>query len=235
MTVLTVVKSAAPQMGIAIPSALFSATDRTSLEVQTALKSAALMIARRFDWQELKKFATLTGDGSAVDFNLPADYDRMLKKARLWPSATPNSPLTHYPDSDTWLGISVQDFIPVIGAWTIYGGQVHIKPVLANEATVQFAYVSNLIAADNDGAPKLSFTSDTDTFRLDEELLRLALVYRWKQAKGRAYAQELGDFEEMLGDRIGHNKGSTILTIGDVRVPTGLDAPAFAFPGTIQG
>ena len=152
----------------------------------------------------------------------------MLKTARLWRSAMPNSPLTHYQDSDSWLGMQVQNFAPVVGAWTIYGNQILINisgvnaPLAAAE-TVKFFYVTNLQFTDSGGTPKSSITADTDIFRLTpetsigERLLKLGFIAKWKQDKGRPYAQDASDFEDALAVAVAADKGSKLIVVGNRR------------------
>ena len=228
MTILDVVKDASSKIGVARPTQLIADTSSTSLELQATIAEVASIIRDRYDWQAYKKIGVLTGDGSALSFSFPANYARMLKNARMWPSAQPNSALVHYTESDDWLRMTVQDFAAVVGAWTIYENLIHVNiggvsTPLGLADTVSFFYVTNLQFADNGGTPKAAITADTDTFRLlpdtaaSERLLRLGLIYKWKSDKGRPYAQDLSDFEDALAVAMGNDKGSKILTIGRVR------------------
>ncbi|UXN69911.1 hypothetical protein N8A98_22330 [Devosia neptuniae] len=129
MTVLSAIQRASSRMGIARPDQVFGGTSPTQLRLQDTVNDVAAMIAfdSGRDWTMLKTLGTFAGDGATLGFPFPDDYKRMLKKAKLWPSASPNSPFTYYPDSDTWLGTQVQSFQPVVGAWTILGGLVQIR------------------------------------------------------------------------------------------------------------
>jgi hypothetical protein len=231
MSILSVIKQVCPVIGLTVPDAVFSSTDREHAELQALANEMARRIAfDGRDWTRLKVLATLTGDGIATGFNLPSDYKRMLKKARIWPSATPYSPLTHYPDSDTWLAMAVQNYQSLTGAWTMVGEQVHIKPVMPNLATASFFYISDLIIKAEDGTPKAEFTSDDDVFRLDERVLKLGMIWQWKANKGQAYAEDMVTYEDALAVASGNDKGSNILTVGTPRLPAGAEC---AFPGVI--
>lgn len=237
MTVLSVVQQASLKIGVARPDQLFAGTTRVLQELQEAVIETAKMIAfdTGHDWSKLKTLGTFTGDGVALGFNLPSDYRKMLKKARLWPINSPYAPYTHYADTDSWLGTQVQSFQPLIGAWTIIGEQVQIRvggnnAAVATGDTVQFYYITNNMAKDAGGTPKAEFTIDTDVFRLDERLLKLGLIYKWKQAKGQDYTEEMSDYENALFQLIGTDKGSNIIIVGSQRAPGDLN---FAFPGTI--
>lgn len=232
MTVLQAVQQAAPWIGISVPSVLFSATDRTSVEMQATVNECALAIAEDYDWQRLRVLNTITGDGSEENWALPSDYARMLKRSKLWPSDEPNSPLTHIEDSDKWLQDEVQDFSSVIKRWTIYGGQMHIKPAVTLSSTVKFFYISNLIVVATGGtAPtKTAFDADADALFVDERLLKLSIIWRWKMAKGRPYAEDLENYNRARDVLATADKGARVLHIGKARMPSDV---TLAWPGTL--
>jgi hypothetical protein len=237
MTILEVARGVALKIGVTVPTVLYASTDRELVELGEVLNESAAMIAFDcgHDWTKLKPLGTLTGDSSALQFSYPTDYKRMLKKAKLWPSGTPYSPLVHYTDTDEWLGLQVQDFQAVVGAWTLIGDYIEVRisgptDPLATGDTVKFYYISTKYAADTGGTPKTSFTSDTDVFRLDERILKLAAIYKWKEGKGQDYAEPLADYEAALAERIGADKGSNILTVGRQRASLGAE---YAFPGVL--
>jgi hypothetical protein len=234
MTILEVARGVALKVGLTVPTVLYAATTREMVELGECLNETAAMIAFDcgHDWTRLKTLATLTGDGAALQFSYPTDYRRMLKKATLWPSASPNTPLRHYTDTDEWLGLEVQDFQAVWGAWTLIGDYIEIRvasptdPLALND-TVKFYYLTTKYAADNGGTPKTSFTADTDTFRLNERLLKLGAIYKWKDAKGQDYGEAQSDYETALAEQVGSDRGSKIIAVGEPRVPFGAE---YAFP-----
>lgn len=234
MTVLDVAKLASTVIGVTTPTALFSQTDDTSLQMQNCLNEAAAMIAfdTEHEWSLLKAIATITGDGNATAFDFPDDYQKMLKTARLWPSSMPNSPLTHYTDLNRWLGMQVQAFTPVLGAWIIIGSQINILPVLGAAVTVKYAYLRKqfICTAAGQSPTKTAFTLDTDVYPLGERLLRAAFVYRWKQDRGQDYGEPMEDYQTVLASHIAKDKGSNIIVAGRERLPAGV---SFAWPGVL--
>jgi hypothetical protein len=234
MTVLSIVQQACPVIGLAVPTALFGQTDDTSVQLQGAINEVASMVAfdSGHDWVKLTATATITGDGASTAFNMPSDYRRMLKKARLWPSSSPFAPYTHYPDPDVWLGIQVQLWTPVIGAWTIIGSQINILPTLANAATVKYMYMQNTPVRSSGNAAQTQFLADNDTYLLGERLLKLAFIYHWKQNRGQDFSEALVDYQNSLAEHIGNDKGSKVLTVGQSRMPNGRIGDV-AFPNVL--
>lgn len=232
MSVLTVIQDACTS-GIALekPTAVYGSATREHLELASLANECASQIVSSHEWQVLNRIATITGDGTTEDFDLPADYDRMLEKSQLWTSSL-ETPLTPVSDRDEWLGLDIQSFDFVVNAWIIYGGQVHIKPAVENAATVKYWYQTDLYARTIAPANTEAFVNDTDTFRLSERLLKLALIYKWREMKGLPYAENMEDYERELAKQIHRDKGSRIIRIGRPSLPR--DA-IYAYPKSITG
>lgn len=240
MTVLTAVQQACSVIGLQVPLAVYSATDRELVELQYAANEAADYIQRAYDWQALKKIATITGDGTTQDFTLltvATDYGRMLQKATVWVTSRPGYPLVHETDTDNWLGLTVGNIIANTGMWTIYNKQIHIimgtgtNSALASTDSAKFYYISSAKVMPASGSNKSSFTLDTDTFLLSERLLRLAVIYQWKANKGLPYSEDMNNYEIALQEAVSTDKGSKILTVGRQRWPNG--GTEYAWPGTL--
>ncbi len=244
ISVLSVYQDASPKMGLTRPTQLVADTGETSLEVQATIAEVAGIIRDKFDWGVYTGIGTLTGDGSALDFAFPANYARMALDAQLWPSNSPKRPLKHIERVNDWLGMTVQNFSGVYGCWITYGGRIHIRVAgpsdpLGNLDTVKFVFANNLQFADNGGNPTVAITADSDVFRLTpetsvgERLLKLGLIYKWKQDRGRPYAQDMSDFEDACSKLINGDRGSKIIVVGQQRYPTGFSD--VALPWGIQG
>jgi len=229
MTALSVVQAVCPFIGLDVPGAVFSSTTREHVELKAVANDVADMIAKAHHWQLLSTLKTHTGDGSTEDFDLPDDYDWMPDSNQVWTSDN-NQPLCKVPTQDEWLGQIVRDFDPVPGNWIIYGGQIHIRAALGSTITAKYFYQSNLYVDPVSGSNTSTFSLDTDTFRLSERLLKLGIIYRWKQMKSQPYAQELDDYEILKEKLIARDKGATILRQGSMRAPRGAN---FAFPGNV--
>jgi hypothetical protein len=229
MSLLTVFQQACTS-GIALekPAAVYGSTTREHIELANIANEIAAMIAASHEWQILNKIAVITGDGTTEDFALPADYDRQLDKSQLW-STSLETPLSPISDRDEWLGLDIKSFDFIINAWIIYAGEIHIKPPLASAVQVKYFYQSDLWGL-NGSTPISEFTADTDTFRIDERLLKLGIIWKWREMKGLPYAEDLATYERLLAKLIMRDKGSRIYRIGKAQMPR--DA-IFAYPQDI--
>lgn len=218
MSLLTVFQQACTS-GIALekPSAVYGSTTREHVELANIANEMAAMIAASHEWQILNKIAVITGDGATEDFALPADFDRMLDKSQLW-STSLETPLSPISDRDDWLELDIKTFDFVINAWIIYAGEIHIKPALSTGVQVKYFYQSNLWGL-NGATPISEFTADTNTFRIDERLLKLGIIWKWREMKGLPYAEDLATYERLLAKLAMRDKGSRIIRLGKAVLP----------------
>lgn len=202
------------------PSAFFSSTKGLEAELVDLLNDVAREIIDYHDWQSLIVFYDMAGDGSTTDFALPPDYQRMLLDATIW-------------DKDSWAWgythvLSANEFVQwkergwyglTPGAWSIYADQFHFSPAPANGATAVFPYISKNFARSNDNALKPVFTKDDDEFRLDERLLTLGLVWRWREQKRLDATGDQENFFAALSEAATHDKGARVIRKGGSRRP----------------
>lgn len=204
MTVLSCIQDAALSLGLPYPSVVFSSTERTWQMMQSTVNECAIQIMETYDWQRLKKVATINGDGALTAFTLPADYDRMVKDANLWSQSFTWYPSQQVADVNQWLQMETYTLEPWEPRWSLFGGNLNIRPTLAVGQNLQYFYVSNWIV----NGTTQRFTSDGDTFTLDERLLTLCIIWNWKKQQQQDYASELAEYEEAMGKATWKDTGS---------------------------
>jgi len=211
MTVLTVIQDACTS-GIALtrPTSVFGSSVREMLELAAIANETAEMIALSHEWQTLQRIASITGDGTTEEFALPGDFQRMLNETQLW-SEVIDGPLMPVRDRDDWLNAITKDYEFSTNAWILYGEELHFRPALDTSEVVRFFYQSNLIVRPGTGANKAQFDNDTDTFRLNERLLKLGIIWRWREMKGLPYAENMADYERLKEKLIHNDRGPAIL------------------------
>lgn len=194
-TILQLVQSAALLCDLEVPQTVFSNTDRTWQEMANTVNIATRQILTDYDWRRLIKTTTITGDGVATSFPLPVDYDRMVDDTELVGPDMIWYPSMQIQEFSEWLRLQYMTVETWQQRWMMYGGELHILPVLGVGVTVAYGYVTLNVV---NGADPTLFTADSDTFVLDDELLRLAIIWNWKKSKGFDFAAELAEYSERL-------------------------------------
>jgi hypothetical protein len=214
MTFLSAAQKAAIRVVGKKPNAFFSATDTFSLEICDLANEVADDVMKAHDWRALTKLNVITGDGTTTSFPLPSDYDRMPIKAGVFRPDWSTWQYTPAQDLDQW-----QDILngaPTIspGYWIILGGAMQFQPAISVGSSAQFYYITKEVVRANDDDLKTAFTKDDDSFVLDEGLLTLGLVWRWRAQKRLEYAEDLANYEKSLAEITGRDKGARILAEG---------------------
>lgn len=208
MTIATAVGSASLRVVGTVPAAVFSSTDQVIVEMRDLARDVAEDIARACDWRDLTKVAVFTGDGSTTAFAKPTDYDRMAQGEDI---VDPPSWFWGYQpvmSVSEWLKRERYSWISP-GGWILLGGQFQFYP--APSGTAEFPYISKNWALSAEGVAKPAFDQDTDTFALDEGLLTLGLIWRYRSQKGLDYSEDLANYNFSLSQLMTKDKGSRVI------------------------
>jgi hypothetical protein len=231
MTVLSAAQDAAQLLVGYQPASLFT-TDEVGRELGRLATTAARAIGKYHEWQKLKILKSYAGDGVTTAFDLPPDYGRMLKKGAVHSSTWKNANYRPVRDEDEWLFLQETNISGTPGVWILLGGQIQFFPPPPVSETPRHYYISKNVVALSDSVPatKDRFTLDSDVFVLSEELLTLALMWRWRSLKRMDYSEDLANYEIALAEAVTADKAAKPLVVGRQRVPSGA---VMAFPGTI--
>jgi hypothetical protein len=216
MTILSVVKDVCAAVGVMVPTSLFSGlqSNRTMQEMLALANEMAQRIAYDTrDWTMVKALQVYTGDGAQTDWPLPANYKRMPKTANVWSSANTGTPLLFIPDPDEWIQRRLRNYTITPGEWMLMGGNMIIYPALGAGTTARFAYFDKNCVVLH-GAPGQygdTFQNDDDTYRLDERLLKLGMIWQWRENKGSPYAEAMGTYSDAIANAMGADTPSPII------------------------
>ena len=214
MTLLSVVRDVCAAVGVTLPQSVFSniTGNRTMQEMLSTANEMAQRIAYdQRDWVTLRATAGATGDGVKDFFALPANYKRLMLTSNVWRSGNPSQPMRFISDHDEWVQRRMSNAISSPGEWMLSGGGMYIRPILDVGETSSFFYIDKNCVKLASGGYGDVFMADLDEFRLDERLLKLAMIYQWKAQKGSSYAEDMSTFGDALTVAMGHDAPAPIL------------------------
>lgn len=220
MAILSAMQSAALALVGRKPDAFFGSSDLFETEIADLVNEVAEDVARYQDWQALQKVATLTGDGAVRSFDLPADYGRMMIASEVRSSNFPLWGFSRYESLDEFLLDEARNFRAAPGGWITTGGQIKFNP--APTGTASFPYISSRWAIGEGGTRRAAFEADSDNFVLPERLLKLGLIWRWREQKKLDAAGDQEAFVKALDEYAVSDRGSRVYRYSGRR----------SFPGT---
>lgn len=210
MSLLTICQQAADEIGIARPSAVASSTDQTVRQLMTLASRSGKLLAGRRDWtalQTVRTFTTTAAENQGAVKTLLPGYRKLIGEtgwdaSRRFKIQGPMSPVEYERRkiaAETGTSFSLR----------ILNGNLLLFPAPTDTTTqISIEYVSDYWATKADGtSPSDKFAMDTDVSVLDEDLITLELVWRFKRAKGFAYGDEQAEAEQQIVEAMADDGG----------------------------
>lgn len=196
MTLLTIVQDVALEVGVPPPSAVIGSTDPQVRQLLRVAQKEALALSKRANWQSLVvPFEFTTVAGMAQPGVLPAEYSRFSPGRVIW-WVEMFRPILGPLTAEEWAAAISRPLSPGLwGYWRLIGNVVHIYPGTDPGQTVRAECISKNWCMPSSGQATDRWSADTDTAKMDEELLTLGMIWRWKQLKGLDYAEDMATYE----------------------------------------
>lgn len=217
MTLLTTVQNAMVQCSLSAPAAVYASTDDIVKQMIRLLYVEGRELLKRHDWNILVTPVTFVCGASNAQTNQPPSaFDRFAKGARIWNvdnKTALSGPLT----ADAWNEAIVDDVSAAIPLyWRLIGGVLNIEPPVSG-TNIRYEYISNKWIKQAGVTLATTLSADTDTFVFPEHLLEMGLVWRFKQAKGLDYAEDMRTYGSYLQEVISGDMGGSRVIKTDAR------------------
>jgi len=229
MSLLTVANDVADIIGIERQVAIAAGTGGDARQLFRLCKQELSELARRTSWQRLTKENTFTsaatpGQGGAI----PSDFlflvnETMFNYSENHEVFGPVGPREwQLLQANESAGVGVQE------VFRIRGNLLYLYPTPPAGDSYAYEYVTTYKVTDSTGdVEKVTYALDTDIAKLDEELVRLGVVWRWKNLKGLDYAEDFRMYEMQVANSIARDGGKRTISMDGMRPP---GAPMVGIP-----
>lgn len=212
-TLLDICRNAANACGFGSPVTIVGNTDKTARQLLTIANLECEFLSTQKDWQELRSEHTFQLVTSDQEYPLPDDFRWII----------PGTTYDRDNDRIVLNPVSGQEW-QYLKAWTSIGGltrrarirasQLEFEQTITaadNGKTIAFEYQSSYWAQSSAGSAKKRFTADTDIFRLDDDLMTMGIIWRFRRAKGLGYEDERAEYLAQLNIHKAADGGSRTL------------------------
>lgn len=190
-TLLEFAQQFCPSLGLPVPDALFGVDDNLN-QVAAMFNRVADELLREKAWQinvQSTTFVSIAAEIQGSMQTLAPGYVKVLN--RTFFDRTLRLPVFGPRSPEEWEQMKAIVNLGPIYQYRIFGGNMHILPVMEAGHTMAFEYQSkNLFLAADGTTTKHWATADDDTFLLDDDLLLKGVLWRWKYEKGMPYAED---------------------------------------------
>lgn len=199
MTLLTMAQSVCDEIGLPRVAAVATATDPLGMQMFALAKKELRELSKRFDWPVLQRAYSLAVVAGTATYSLPAGFRKM-------------SSGTAYRDNDYWMlrgSVTPNEWqrrkAELLSSldrsvFRIFGNpaQLVLDPVPVANGNLVFEYQSKNYAQTNVPVEILTYTADTDTSIVDEELVQMGLMWRIKHAKGLEFGADIAEYNSAI-------------------------------------
>lgn len=228
MTLLSIVQEAAKDLSLSVPSTVYASTDPQVMLFVRCAQEGGKALATRAPWSILRSEHTFTTVAAASQgtSSLATDLDWIIPET-IW-NRTRRRRVYGPIDAAEWQLIQATSQLTVDPAFTIRGTAMLITPTPSAGDTVAYEYISTNWCQSTLSVAQSAWAADDDTAKLDESLLTLDVIWRFRAAKGLDYLSALTAFERRLADKLMRDGVKPRVSLSDVthdRIPTSPQVP----------
>lgn len=211
MTCLTLVQTATARLGLFTPTAVVTNPDPQVQQFLALANEEGQSLAESTNWQALRKQATFTTVAAEQQGLLSAIApgckfivnDTIWNRSLRMPVFGPLSP-------QVWQQQAAMFYQGPWNQFRVFGDAINFIPEPPAGQQCAFEYVTrNWTASDAE-----SFQSDADTSLLDEQVMVLGVIWRFKQAKGLDFTSDLTKYQRQVANLLSRETPKPILDLG---------------------
>lgn len=222
MSLLTIVNDAQAVLNLPITTTVVTNTGDTQRQLLRLCNMAGRELARAHAWQALLTEQTFTTVAAELQTHvIPSDFGWVVDDT-LWNRTTTDriwGPLS----SQAWQAQKAMGTTLSESQFRIRANAFYFLPTPSASQTIAYEYASKYWCEDSGGTDQEKWAADTDVPRVDEYLVTLGLIWRWKSAKGLDYSQERDEYEREVAQAKARDGGKRRTSVaGPTNRPLGI-------------
>lgn len=228
LTCLQIIQTTCKRIGIPAPNAAVGSTDQQIIQLLAISEEEGQEQANRYPWQALQAEATFTTVADQVQATIAScttGFDYIVNDT-IW-NRTLASPVYGPKSQQEWQYSKAMAVSGPNDSYRIINDEINFYPDPTAGQSCYFEYISKNWIATSTGSTSATWTNDADTPKLDDQLVILGTIWRWKQVKGLAYAEDYAKYERRITDAMARNGGKPVLNMGgSTDIQPGIFVPA---------
>ena len=217
---LNITNAIADEIGFQRPVTIISNNDDDARQLLQLSNREGRNLVKAADWTILQRVHTFSTASGTDEYDLPDDYSRLLRETE-WNRSTAR-PMRGPVNPQEWQTIKsgllgggvVNDRFRIFRGTTTTTRKIYIDPTPTSTETIAFEYISSGWLSN--AAQDTTYTSwqvDTDILILDEDLLVLGSIVRWKRSKGLDFTSEADEMMLIIDREKGQDRPSPVLNM----------------------
>jgi hypothetical protein len=211
---LQIIQTVCRRIGILSPNAVISSNDPQIIQLLAISEEEGQEQAARYAWQSLQTEATFSTLAEQLQGALStiAPGCKYIVNDTIW-NRTLRRPVYGPKSQQDWQQSKAMQINGPFNAFRIIGDTINFYPNPVAGQTCAFEYITENWIATSVGGSASVWSSDADTPKIDDQLLILGTIWRWKQAKGLDYAEDFAKYERRITDAMARDGSKPILSM----------------------
>lgn len=221
MALLAMIQGAADMVGLTRPSAVITSTDPAVRRMLALANVEGQELAKRHDWTVLIREATWTtlaaesqGTLASIASDLDQENGARIVNETIW-NRTNQRRLGGPTSSQTWTRMKAASVTGPYSQYRIRNGTLYLLPAPTAGQTGAFEYITKNWCQSAALAGQSAWAADTDTGVLSEHLMKLGVVWRFKQSNEMSWENDYQIYNNAVQQSISFDGTRQTLDMGE--------------------
>lgn len=214
LTCLQIIQTACRRIGILAPNAAVTSSDQQIIQLVSLAEEEGQEQADRYAWESLQVEATFTTVAAQLQTSIAAvtaGFNYIVNDT-IW-NRTLRRPVYGPSSEQDWQQKKALQLNGPFNSFRIVGDNINFYPNPAAGQTCAFEYITRNWVNTSVGGVSSIWTNDADTPKIDDQLIVMGLIWRWKQAKGLDYSEDFAKYERRIAEAMNRNAGKPRLNL----------------------
>lgn len=206
------VQNACDTIGLTRPSTVISSTDGNIRTLLALAQTEGRELRERYSWPQTQREAThttLAAELQGVMTTIAPGYSYLIN-GTFW-NRTLTQPVTGPLSPVEWQALKARTATGPYSSFRIQNGNLYAYPAPSAGNTWAFEYQSTYFCETSGGTDQTAWAADTDVGILDENLMQLGIVWRFKKKNGLDYSEDFRVYEQKLANDTARVGGKKVL------------------------
>ncbi len=211
---LQIIQAVCKRIGILAPAQAVSSTDPQIIQLVSLCEEEGQELAARYAWEGLQTEATFTTVAAQLQTTLAvtAPGFNYIVNDTIW-NRTLRRPVYGPNSQQDWQQKKAIQLNGPFNSFRIIADAINFYPNPAAGQVCAFEYISRNWITTVSTATSSVWTNDADIPSINDQLIILGLIWRWKSAKGLDYAEDFAKYERRVTDAMGRDAGKAKLSM----------------------
>ena len=214
LTCLQIIQTVAKRVGLTAPTSAIGSTITDIIQL-IALCEEEGQEQARYPYQVLQQEATFTTAATQIQSTLAACTTGFgyIVNDTIW-NRTLRRPVYGPSTQQSWQQQKAMQINGPFNTFRIQNGNINFYPTPVAGQSCYFEYISKNWITLNGGGTSSTFANDADVPMLDDQLVTLGTIWRYKAAKGLSYSEDFAKYERQRMDIEARDASKPILSMG---------------------